>query len=361
MALRPHMTPQYFDYVAQFDFIVEDFEMRRVRRKSDAKSGPVTWIVWGFTIAYILTAGHNRATAQSDGSQTELNTSHLPAWQIAAGTRAEFEVASIKPAKPDTFLRPNMVLNSEDTPVPPGGRFIADFPIEIYIEFAYKIMPTREQEDAMFARLPRWVSTDRFVIEAEASGHPTKDQIRLMMQSLLADRFKLIVHFETREMPVFALVVDKPGKLGPALRPHLQGPTCDKELNVPSDRTSSAIPPGEFISACGRVQMIDGANHTKLLGGRNISIDHLAGYLPDFEDVGRPIVDETNLKGTFDFSLSWSPEGDATSPAENNRLANAEGPPLVEAIKEQLGLKLKTAKASIQIPVIDHVEPLTPN
>jgi uncharacterized protein (TIGR03435 family) len=355
------MTPQYFDNVAQFDFIVEDFEMRRLARKTETKSGTMTCIIWGLAIAFVLTPGLNRAIAQSDASQTDLDPSHLPAWQIAAGTRSEFEVASIRLAKPDTFLRPNMVLNSEDTPVPPGGHFIADFPLEFYIEFAYKIMPTREQEDAMFAHLPKWVSTDRFVIEAEASGHPTKDQIRLMMQSLLADRFKLVVHFETREMPVFALLLDKPGKLRPGLRPHSQGPPCDKEPNVPSDRTSSTIPPGGFIAACGRVQMIDGANHTKLLGGRNISIDHLAGYLPDFEDMGRPIVDETNLKGTFDFSLSWSPEGDAASPAENNRLTNAEGPPLVEAIKEQLGLKLKPTKAPIQIPVIDHVEPLTPN
>jgi bla regulator protein blaR1 len=335
--------------------------MKRIGRDTNTKSEPMAFVFWGLAIAIALTAGHNRAIAQSNASETELDSSHLPAWQIAAGTRSEFEVASIRLEKPDTFQRPNMVLNSEDTPVPPGGRFIADFPLEIYIEFAYKIMPTREQEDAMFAHLPKWVSTDRFVIEAEAPGHPTKDQIRLMMQSLLADRFKLAVHFETREIPVFALVADKPGKLGPGIRPHTQGLPCDKELKVPSDRTSSTIPPGGFIAACGRVQMIDGANHTKLLGGRDISIDHLAGYLPDFEDVGRPIVDETNLKGTFDFSLSWSPEGDAASPAENNRLANAEGPPLVEAIKEQLGLKLKSTKARIQVPVIDHVEPLTPN
>ena len=65
----------------------------------------------------------------------------------------------------------------------PVRRFSADFPLEIYIEFAYKIMPTREQEDAMTAPLPKWVSTDHFVIQAEAEGYPTKDQVRLMMQS----------------------------------------------------------------------------------------------------------------------------------------------------------------------------------
>ncbi|MGA3130895.1 MAG: TIGR03435 family protein [Terracidiphilus sp.] len=125
----------------------------------------------------------------------------MPAWQTAAGGRTEFEVASIHRSEPGTFQHPDMVLNNEDTPGPPGGHFLADFPLEIFIEFAYKIMPTREQEDAMLAHLPRWVSTDHFVIQAQAAGAPTKDQVRLMMQSLLADRFKLSVHFETKVVP----------------------------------------------------------------------------------------------------------------------------------------------------------------
>src|SRR5580700_1409415 len=103
MALRPHRTPRYFGYVAQSDFIVEGFEMGRVRRKSDTKSRRSTCIVWGLIVAYVLTAVHSRAVAQSDASQSELDRTHLPAWQIAAGTKSEFEVASIRLAKPDTF------------------------------------------------------------------------------------------------------------------------------------------------------------------------------------------------------------------------------------------------------------------
>ena len=70
----------------------------------------------------------------------------------------------------------------------------ADFPLQVHIEFAYKMMPSREQTETMLAHLPKWVTTDRFIIQAKAEGNPTKDQMRLMMQSLLADRFKLAVH-----------------------------------------------------------------------------------------------------------------------------------------------------------------------
>jgi bla regulator protein blaR1 len=279
-----------------------------------------------------------------------------PAWQTDAGGHAEFDVASIHRSEPGTFLRPNMVLNNEDTPVPPGGLFVADFPLQIFIEFAWKIMPSHEQEEAMLAHLPRWVATDHFVIRAQFTGNPTKDQIRLMMQSLLADRFKIAVHFESRDVPVFALVLDRQGKLGPRIRPHDEGPPCSKALAVPADRTSPSVPPGGFVADCGGVQFIDGPNHTMLVGARNITLDHLAGYLSDFDDPGRPIVDQTGLSGVWDFSLNWLPERGGSSPAGPVQVPDAEGPSIFEALKEQLGLKLKPTKAEIPVLVIDHVE-----
>ena len=75
----------------------------------------------------------------------------------------------------------------------------------------------------MFAHLPKWVITDRYSIDARAAGNPTKDQMRLMVQSLLADRFQLAAHFATQEVPVFALTVVKDGKLGPKLIAHADG------------------------------------------------------------------------------------------------------------------------------------------
>jgi uncharacterized protein (TIGR03435 family) len=284
-----------------------------------------------------------------------------PAWQVDAGGHAEFDVASIHRSEPGSFLRPNIVLNAEDTPVPPGGLFVADFPLQIFIEFAWKIMPTHEQEDAMLAHLPRWVATDHFVIRAQFTGNPTKDKVRLMMQSLLADRFKLAVHFEDRNVPVFALVLDMQGMLGPRIRPHAEGPPCGKALALPADRTSPSVPPGGFLAHCGGVQAIEAPGRTVLLGARNITLENLAGYLPDFEDLGRPIVDQTGLSGAWDFSLNWLPDRGGSSPAGPAQFPDAEGPSIFEALKEQLGLKLKPGRASVQILVIDHVEEPSPN
>jgi bla regulator protein blaR1 len=175
----------------------------------------------------------------------------VPKWQTAAGGRMEFEVASIRLEEHGKFVPPNIDLGNDDTPIPHGGPFIADFPLEKYIEFAYKIAPSRDQEEAMIAHLPKWVATDRFVIQAKAEGNPTKDQMRLMMQSLLADRFQVAVHFETREASVPALALKKPGKLGPRLRPNSEGPSCDNKLTMPADPSSPSVIPGGFVQICG--------------------------------------------------------------------------------------------------------------
>ena len=103
-------------------------------------------------------------------------------------------------------------------------------PLLRYIVFAYRLNGTAGTGAAvrLFSRaldlhVPDWVRNGRYDIEARAPGAATKDQMRLMMQSLLAERFKLTVHWETREAPVFALVEAKPGKLGPQLEPHPSG------------------------------------------------------------------------------------------------------------------------------------------
>ena len=139
-------------------------------------------------------------TAQSPG---------VPDWQTAAGGKMAFEVASVKPAK--GFRPPNFPLDSGDAKTP-GGRFSVTFPLVSYVAFAYKLMPAQ-----ISTQLPKSFPMDSFDIEARAPGNPTKDQMRLMMQSLLADRFKLRIHFETHEGPVYALTLVRPGHTGPKL------------------------------------------------------------------------------------------------------------------------------------------------
>jgi len=273
----------------------------------------------------------------------------------------EFEVASIRPAEPGSFIFPTINMAVDDTAVPPGGRLTADFPLRVYIEFAYKIMPTPEQEQAMFAHLPKWVSDDKFVIRAEAVENPTKDQLRLMMQSLLANRFKLAVHFEARTVPVLAIVLINPGKTGPRLRPHSEGLACDCRWIAPPDRSSPTVPPGGFVPECGYAQAIDGPNHTVLLGSRNTTIGQIADYLGSLGTLGRPVVDRTGLDGRFDFSLSWLHERSGPSPSGADAQLDPGGPSLFEALKDQLGLKLKPVNAPVSVLVIDHVEPPSPN
>ena len=97
-----------------------------------------------------------------------------------------FDVASVK-LNNGEFVPPNIgPLNFGEAYSSTGGYFKADFPLSVYLEFAYKLWPSEDQEREMFAHLPAWVTTDRYSIEARAAGNPTKDQMRLMMQSLLA-------------------------------------------------------------------------------------------------------------------------------------------------------------------------------
>jgi uncharacterized protein (TIGR03435 family) len=283
----------------------------------------------------------------------------VPAWQKAAGGRMSFEVATVRLAKPGPFLSPSFSLGVEDAAIPPGGRFFASFALEDFIEFAYKIMPTPEQQEAMLAELPKWAKSNYFVIQAEAPGNPTKDQMRLMMQALLADRFDLRVHFETRSEPVLALVLIREGRPGPRIRPHSEGPDCGTQWTPPLDRTAPTVPPGEFIPECGTFDGVDGPDNTFLAGARNATLAQLADYLAWEQDFGRPVVDQTGLSGRFDFTLQWTPE--YKKPHDDGTRLDVSGPSLIEALKEQFGMKLKSTRAPVQVLLIDHVDPPSPN
>jgi uncharacterized protein (TIGR03435 family) len=128
----------------------------------------------------------------------------------------------------------------------------------------------------MVAHLPKWFSEDSYVINAQAEGDPTKDQMRLMMQSLLADRFKLAVHFERQELPVLALGLDKPEKTGPKLYPHSKGLLCDgpfpRNVIVAAPTKSTDV----FPPFCGKVLKIGLPNGSILMGGRDLTMAQIA-------------------------------------------------------------------------------------
>jgi uncharacterized protein (TIGR03435 family) len=277
-------------------------------------------------------------------STSFIRAQDAPDWKTKAGGKMSFEVASIKQ---DTgpFRPPNFPLDPGDAYKETGGRFSADFGLPTYIEFAYKLSLTQEQRQSVLARLPKWVSEDRFNIQAKAAqADPTKDQMRLMMQALLADRFKLAIHFETQESPVLALVLVKPGKLGPKLRPHSEGPPCD-----------AAPSPDLWPPTCYSMTMT--MNAGRLIGAsRDTTMVLIASALPSMGRLARPVVDQTGLSGRFDFTLEWSPEAANTPRTPGEPVPDTQGPSFQEALREQLGLKLESAKAPLQILVIDKVE-----
>jgi uncharacterized protein (TIGR03435 family) len=267
-----------------------------------------------------------------------------PEWQVKAGGKMEFEVASVRQDK-GPFQPPSFALSADDWFREPNGRFHADFPLTVYIQFAYKLWPTQEEQRVMLTGLPSWVKDDRYAIEATAPLHATKDQYRLMMQALLAERFQLKLHVENKEMAVLAMTLIKPGKPGPKLIPHEQRPSCD------APATADLFP--EFCYGFMATRPTDGMVK---FGSRGSPMDLIGRFLGSTGgmtgELARPVVDQTGLSGRWDFTLeAASPFGD--KPAEG---APSNGPMVLEAMQEQLGLRLKPAKAVIPVIVIDHVE-----
>jgi bla regulator protein blaR1 len=307
---------------------------------------------------FLLAAGGLMAVAipvmvGMSNTQLKAQTSAEPgtdvlAWQRAAGGRMAFEEASVQNGPP--FSLPSFPLDSGDAYVAKGGRFSADFPVAAYITFAYKISPTNAQQESMFAHWPKWVTTEPFEIQAKAAGNPTKDQVRLMMQSLLSDRFRLAVHYETHVVPVFALTLNQSGKLGPNIRPHDDSYPCDTGW-PPSPLTAdvNALP-----GLCGSVAMGSGPSNRTRLGARKITMAQLAAALPANVHLNRPVIDRTGLSGNFDVTIEWTFENVVVAPFRAE--PDLPGPLFLNALREQMGLNLESTEAPVQILVIDNID-----
>jgi len=297
--------------------------------------------------AYLVTACCLAAFAQDTA----------PDWQTAAGGKRAFEVASVK-LDSGPFRSPNFPLDSGDAYRPVGGRFSADFPLATYLSFAYKLSLSSDQRQAMLANLPDWVSSERYAIEARAEGNPTKDQMRLMMQALLAERFKVAAHFETRVFPAFALSLAKPGTTGPKLRPHSEGVPCEETpaTNGPIVPNGNIFPP-----VCDVFMMTINANHIAKGGSRNTTMALIAGALPGMGRLDHPMIDRTGLSGRFDFSIEFTPEANGPVEPAGDPAPEPRGPTFADALREQLGLKMEAVKAPLPFLVVDHVERPTAN
>jgi uncharacterized protein (TIGR03435 family) len=297
-------------------------------------------------VALPITVGIARAQSQNAAD-----------WEAAAGGKIAFEVASVK-LDSGSFRPPAYPLDDGNA-YKPSAQFSADFPLFVYIQFAYKIGFSRQQREAMLTRLPRWIQEDRYAIEARSNQPPTKNQVRLMMQSLLEDRFGLKVHFESQETAVFALTLAKAGKLGPGLRPHSEGPPCD-DLAADQNQNGNDGLPKVFPAQCDVQGALMRPGTLMLLGGRNATMDQLAGVLSLNGQLDRPAVDQTGITGRIDYRFEFLREPNPAAPSDASP-EPVPGPTFLEAVHEQLGLKLEPTKAPLRVLMIDSVNRPTEN
>jgi bla regulator protein BlaR1 len=281
----------------------------------------------------------------------------------AASSRQAFNSASVTLNKSTTQDTSMNVAPASGLLSGTNGRLIS------YIDFAYNL--TGNQFQLLMPQLPKWVINDRFDIQARADGNPGKDQMRLMMQSLLADRFKLAVHYETRRLPVFALVLAKPGRTGPQLQPHLEDSTCSTEPSQTGPGVASAPPAtvaGGLPSVCGSIEGMPLTPSGRIpVRARGVPIGLLASTLAQMGNLDRAVLDRTGLSGNYDFTFEWTPQlhGPGTPQWLPAVAANAHsgqaGPTFQQDLQEQLGLNLEPQEGPVEVLFIDHIEEPTEN
>jgi uncharacterized protein (TIGR03435 family) len=237
-----------------------------------------------------------------------------------------YDVASIKPAKP----------GDESTLLFRLGAFtVKGMTLKSLIKEAYGI------EDDQISGAPKWVGSQTYDIEAKVDGADaatleklSDDQSKLMFQSFLRERFQLKVHSETKELPVLALVV---AKGGPKLQPAKPGDTYPDGIKGPDGKPAGHA--GMMMWGRGR------------LTGQGIPIGNLVPPLT--QELGRIVQDKTGLTGKYDIELRWTTDDAAP---DSRSASDSPGPSIFTAMQEQLGLKLESQKAPVEVLLIDHVE-----
>jgi uncharacterized protein (TIGR03435 family) len=230
----------------------------------------------------------------------------------------QFEVATIKPVEYD----------------PKGGRYIViqgnnrfvckDYTLKLMIAAAYELNPAEVMGG------PAWLESDHFDIAAVTPGdvRPTHDEQMSMLRNLLADRFKLTFHRESKEFSIYELSVAKGG---------------------PKLKASSAAPddPPQTISTV--------YPHRLVMPARNVAMSDFVSVLQR-AILDRPVVDKTGLKGRFDFDLEWAPDETQFGGAISAAPEDSPSAPLFSAIQQQLGLKLTATRGPVDTLVVDKVE-----
>ena len=275
-----------------------------------------------------------------------------------SGTHPAFEVATIK----RNASAQDAATSRRGVAYKPGGRIIAtNAPLRLLIQFAYAAhdSPYQGHSDPLGASQviggPAWIDSDGYDIEAKPESNTDQKHAWLMLQTLLADRFRLTLHRETRELPVYNLTAKKSGlKLPPA-----------------KDITCLSFPPGTTpqpmlgTSDCGYAPLFLSSTELRIEGRKLHMADLVRGLA---RALGKPVLDKTGFTGEFDIDLNYmdedvmeSPGSAAPDDAGGNRLAAGPNLSIVFAAMDRLGLQLQPAKGPVEVLVVDHAERPTPN
>jgi uncharacterized protein (TIGR03435 family) len=281
----------------------------------------------------------------------------LAAWAFAqSALRPQFEVASVKPSPPSN---PGQIMRRLGPP-DPGMVNYGNATLKMLISRAYSVMDYQVSG-------PDWIDSLGYDVVAKVPAGAAADQVPPMLQSLLAERFKLALHRESKSINVYALIV---GKDGPKLKE-----TDPAQLGVPPGRGvggfGDAPPPPPPPGGPG-VRMLVRPGGARQLSG-HMTMEQLTNTMSFFMD--RPVVDLTGLKGTYDVDLAFMPDerdqmqsrmggpGMTMAPPPGagdqgtaNAVSDAAAGSIFSAVQEKLGLKLDPRKSPAEILVIDHAE-----
>jgi uncharacterized protein (TIGR03435 family) len=246
-----------------------------------------------------------------------------PPKRIPADANPTFEVATIKPTQEGTRFSIH--------PTGSGELVATDVSLTYLIKFAYEVHPRQ------ITKGPAWLDTDKYDLTAkpDIEGQPSLKQMRVMVQKLLANRFQLAFHREKSELPVYAVTVAKGG---------------------PKLTTNNSNPDGNPGYGGGPAGM-------RVV---NSTIAEFIGFVLN-DSLGLPVVDQTGLgSARYNFVLKWTPDASQSQPggvaAGAPPTDNADAPPdIFTAMQQQLGLKLESTKALVDVMVVDHMEKPSPN
>ena len=215
----------------------------------------------------------------------------------------KFEVASIRPTSTEEHELMGI------RPAPGGERYIAtNATLRLMISVAYRL------KFDQITKGPSWIDAEHFDMNAKAEHPSSTEELHAMLQDLIADRFKLQFHKEKKDLPIYALTVDKGG---PKLQAHRASNAGEPWIDVQFEQTMKW--------------------HAKFA-----PMDYFAWRLGLMLD--RPVVDQTNLKGGYDFDLAFTPERQRLGSDAPAATLDNSGPTIFDAVREQLGLKLERKK-----------------